>query len=164
MKKGTLLIAFALILACSSIACAGTWSKAFHAGEGGSHVSEIKKWKLQVNRLETNMESYSIKIRWDQIMPSMTNWSINGDHNNLIGKSPSKITITDTHRVTTSEKSLDIDVKNRMASISAVANRKSDLYSIEGYFEYVEGLRLPYLIVWARNAEKARLLIFDPLP
>jgi len=57
--------------------------------------------------------------------------------------------------------SMEIDARRRVADITAVARMKEDLYAIAGYIQHVEGIEIPFAVVWDYEARRARLFMGD---
>jgi len=150
-----------LTIFCTGV-FASPWSHAFFAGKSEKSPFDPTKWTISVNQTSINVKSFSIKILWTQIAPILSSWSINGEQLNLFGHSPLRLIITDEHRVMVPDKSAEINVKNKICILTAVSTVDSDLYGVDGFIEFSEGLRVPFKILWDEYASKARLLFFDP--
>ena len=107
------------------------------------------------------IETYSVKIKWDKLTPTLGTWDISGEPKNLLSLSPTKIVITKSYGVDLGQTSMDINARRRLADITAVARKIEDHYAISGYIQYVEGLEIPFAIMWDYEARKARLFMGD---
>ena len=156
MKK---LFVCLLIVLMASPCFASPWAKAFNAGE--ERVKGLSGWSVRVDKLGSWIETYSVKIKWDKFLPTMGTWDINGEPKNLFSVSPTKIVITRSWGLDLGQTSMEIDARRRVADITVVARASEDLYAIAGYIQHVEGLEIPFAVVWDYEARKARLFMGD---
>jgi hypothetical protein len=56
---------------------------------------------------------------------------------------------------------MEIDARKRIADITVVARAAEERYAIAGYIQHVEGLEIPFAVVWDYHAKKARLFLGD---
>lgn len=148
-----------LILLIASPAFASPWSKAFPVGE----VQDLSGWSVRVDRLGSWMESYAVKIKWDKFLPTLGTWDINGEPKNLVSISPTKIVITESWGVELGQREIEASARRRMADITAISRMKEDVYGFSGYIQHVEGVEIPFAILWDYNATQARLFMGEDL-
>jgi len=153
------LFACLLIVLMVSPCFASPWSKAFSAGE--ERIKGMTGWSVRVDKLGSWIETYSVRIKWDKFLPTLGTWDINGEPKNLMSVSPTKIVITRSWGLDLGQTSMEIDARRRVADITAVARMKEDLYAIAGYIQHVEGIEIPFAVVWDYEARKARLFMGD---
>jgi len=157
MKKA---IAVFLILFCFAVpSFASPWSKVFVSED--SEIKGTEGWSVRVDKIGAWIETYSVKIKWDKLTPTLGTWDISGEPKNLLSLSPTKIVITKSYGVDLGQTSMDINARRRLADITAVAKKIEDHYAISGYIQYVEGLEIPFAIMWDYEARKARLFMGD---
>ena len=150
MKKA---IAVFLILFCFAVpSFASPWSKAFVSED--SEIKGTEGWSVRVDKIGAWIETYSVKIKWDKLTPTLGTWDISGEPKNLLSLSPTKIVITKSY----ASISTDFNGYQRQTGVlrisRAVARKIEDHYAISGYIQYVEGLGFP-LRLWESRARKA---------
>ncbi len=156
MKK---IIVCLLLLFIAGPCFASPWSKAFNAGE--EKIKGISGWSVRVDRLGSWIDSYSVKLKWDKLTPTLGTWDINGEPKNLLSVSPTKVVIQKAWGLDLGRTSMEIDARKRIADITVVARAAEERYAIAGYIQHVEGLEIPFAVVWDYHAKKARLFLGD---
>jgi len=144
-----------LILFFASPAFASPWSKAFPVGE----AEGMSGWSVRVDRLGSWMESYAVKIKWDKFLPTLGTWDISGEPKNLVSLSPTKIVITQSWGIEPGQREMEISARRRMADITVISRMKEEVYGLGGYIQHVEGLEIPFAVLWDYDATKARLFM-----
>lgn len=157
LKRTALCVLAIFLLACPAFA--SPWSKAFVPE--GLKVPGANNWTVKVDKLGSWMESYSISIQWNKLVPSLGTWDINGEPKNLVSISPTKLVITNAYGVEMGQNEAVINARARVGVFTAVARSKEPLYAFTGYIQHVEGLVIPVTVMWDYDATKARLIMGD---
>lgn len=154
------ILACVMVLLIATPCLASPWSKAFPVGE---NVKGLSGWSVRVDKLGSWMETYAVKIKWDKLLPTLGTWDINGEPKNLLSVSPTKIVITESWGIEPGQREMEINARKRLADITVVSRMKEDVYGLGGYIQHVEGLEIPFAVLWDHDATKARLLMGEKI-
>jgi hypothetical protein len=146
-----------LVSVCPT-ANASTWSHAFDISEGRLPF-DAKEWKIAVERLNSEMDSYYVTFLWERLWPGGPVLGVGGTFVSAFAMSPQVVRITDRHNAFVADVSVPLNARNRKATVTAVSVRKRDLYGLCGVIEFSEGYSVPYTVVWDDDGIRSRLFL-----
>jgi hypothetical protein len=114
-----------------------------------------------VDKIGAWIETYSVKIKWDKLTPTLGTWDISGE--------PQKFTFSvadedSNNKILRRRSRTDFNgyqCQTASCGYHGGSEKIEDHYAISGYIQYVEGLEIPFAIMWDYEARKARLFMGD---